>query len=244
MAGLALRQTISEVSSRHLSDREKVRIGAAVAFAVEHMREYLDEGHSVRDDDFFFAESGRSAGEEVAEAVLIAAQREHEEAKCRHMGYLLATIAFHDEIDRYLANWLVRTATELSWAQYVLLAIIGREGGEQLPHGDTGRAPGGWSQWGLHQELANLGYAQRGLVGAPPGKTERLGLSVPNVKMSDQQLLTGGRLLHSALQLERASDAEMVEVLNTLKLFEADAQPDEGAGAADSPVAELDEQVR
>jgi hypothetical protein len=47
--------------------------------------------------------------------VLLAAQREHEERKLRFMGNLIANLAFHPEIDRGYANYLIRLAEKLSF---------------------------------------------------------------------------------------------------------------------------------
>ena len=85
-------------------------------------------GQDLRSDGFFEPELGRPAkAEEVVEGVLLAAQREHEELKLVHYGYLLANIAYSDFVDLHTANWCVRKAQELSWTQFVLLGIVGDE---------------------------------------------------------------------------------------------------------------------
>lgn len=221
IVGPLLRATLTEMAARTLGDRERVRIGAAVAYTAEHLAEREADGGRVRDDGFFTdPPSGRSAAKEVAEGVLLAAQREHEEQKVRHLGYLLASIAFEPQIDRYLANWLIQTAGELSWAQHVLLAAIGGAGGRLDYHVEIGSGISGWDQWGLHQQLADLGYGKRELIGAKGRKTERLGFNVPNTVLAEQRLSNGGQLLFDMMQLNRVSQDEIAEVQMTLSLID------------------------
>jgi hypothetical protein len=117
-----------------LSKREQARVGAAFHFAAVAMQERLDAGGNYRTDGFFTDNaSHRSPAAEVAEGVLVAAQRQHEERKVEFYGYLLANIAFQEEVDRQLANWLIRTADSLTWAQLCLLSAIAQKDQVQLP---------------------------------------------------------------------------------------------------------------
>lgn len=130
--GLAypLRRIASEVRSRFLSRREQVRIGAALAYAVEETDRRLGLGQQPRADGFFSDEDsqGRTTAEEIVEATLLAAQREHEERKIRYQGRLLAGIAFDATIGRTEANQLVRIAEDLSYTQLLLLQLLARPG--------------------------------------------------------------------------------------------------------------------
>jgi len=65
--------------------------------------------------------------------VLLAAQRDHEERKLRHLGYLFANVSFETVIDRCLANWCLVTARELTWGQFVLIEIVARGNDSELP---------------------------------------------------------------------------------------------------------------
>src|ERR1051326_659774 len=77
--------------------------------------------------------TGRSTAEEIAEAVLVAAERDHEERKLRYYGNLLANLAFSDGIDRAEANLLTRLAQGLSYAQLCLLSIFWLPDQNSLP---------------------------------------------------------------------------------------------------------------
>lgn len=112
----------SEIKQRWLGPREEQRIGAALIFAGEKVRENREKGWEVRDDGFFQREStDRAAAEEVFERVLLVAQREPQEKKLRFYGNLVANIAFYTSISREHANLLIKTAADLTYRQLCLL---------------------------------------------------------------------------------------------------------------------------
>lgn len=120
------REVCGEIMLRQLGDREKVRTGATFMYAVEKIHDNIGKGRDVREDDFFEKKSGnRTDAEEIAEGVLIAAQREHEEKKLRFYGNLLANIAFHSEIDKAQAEVLINSAQRLTYRQICLLSLFG-----------------------------------------------------------------------------------------------------------------------
>lgn len=123
----ALKRLAADVRRRLLGPREERRIGAVLAYAIEATQARLDAGETVREDGFFDASFGdRPAAEEVAEGVLLSAQREHEERKLPYLGKLLAAIAFVPDITRDLANLLTRLGSELSFQQLVVLTVTSR----------------------------------------------------------------------------------------------------------------------
>ncbi|SDF01450.1 hypothetical protein SAMN05421538_1256 [Paracoccus isoporae] len=123
-AAHTLRKIGQEASNRLLGPREKVRVGAAVAIAAEHIRGRTERGETPRQDDFFEEKRNhRSDAEEVAESVLLRCQREAEERKVRLMAFLIGNIAFNADINVGLAHQLVRTAEELTYRQLCILKI-------------------------------------------------------------------------------------------------------------------------
>jgi hypothetical protein len=115
----------SDVIRRTMSTRETKRIGATLAFAAAKIQEKLDSGQQPRDDGFFASDSHqRAAADEIAEGVVIAAQREHEEKKLKFYGNLLANLAFVPGIDRGYSNFLLKSAENLSYRQLCLLALF------------------------------------------------------------------------------------------------------------------------
>ena len=109
---------------RVLADREKARVGLVYGLAAHRIKERLSNGDKLRTDGFFEADvTDRSSADEIAEAVLIAAQKEHEERKLPYIANLLSFAAFESEIDRGMANYLVKLASALTYRQYCLLEI-------------------------------------------------------------------------------------------------------------------------
>ncbi len=120
--------------------------------------ERIAAGDSLRDDGWFDERpKGRSAAAEICEGTLLIAQREHQERKVEFYGYLLANLSFDPDVDEYLANWLLKVASELTWMQLVLIAMVGRRTDFSVPNVGISVGIGDWSQWGLHEQLADLG---------------------------------------------------------------------------------------
>lgn len=84
------------------------------------------KGAHPQDDGFFDGgEEDRSAGEELLEGVLIAAQREYEEKKTIYLARLYANILFHPEISRPMTNHLLEISEQLTYRQIVILGTLG-----------------------------------------------------------------------------------------------------------------------
>src|ERR1700741_1692038 len=82
-------------ANRFLADREKARVGFVYGLAAQEIKRRLDRGEHLRTDGFFELDiTDRAPADEIAEAVLIAAQREHEERKLPYIAKLLAFVAF------------------------------------------------------------------------------------------------------------------------------------------------------
>src|SRR6266851_208690 len=85
----ALQRVGDEVTSRRLSPRQRARVGSVIWYTTAKIKANQDGGAAVRSDGFFDAQQDdRSAAEEIAEAVLLAAEQEYEERKLRYLGNL------------------------------------------------------------------------------------------------------------------------------------------------------------
>ena len=99
-------------------------MGLVYVLAAQEIKRRLDRGEHLRTDGFFERDiTDRSPADEIAEAVLISAQREHEERKLPYIAKLLAFVAFEPDIDRAMANYLAKLASALTYRQYCLLEI-------------------------------------------------------------------------------------------------------------------------
>jgi hypothetical protein len=215
IAGPAIAGGLKEVARRALGRREEARVGAAFGSAMLAVREHLDAGREVRTDGFFEPVLGRRPrAEEIVEGALVAAQREHEELKVIHYGYLLANVAFDSGIDLHTANWCLRTAQNLTWTQLVLLRIVSEGDLISTLPGVIGQNEPNWGAWTIHEQLADRGFGRRGLIYAPAEETPIHKIRYPNSDINQQQLSPGGLLLHGLMWLGRipASEVEAVRV--------------------------------
>lgn len=216
-AGSIMGSTLKELAHRKLSRREKVRIGAAFQYASVAFKERIDAGYKVRADGFLSGDpKGRTVKDEVVEGVLIAAQRQHEERKVEYLGYLLANIAFEEQVDRHLANWVIRTANELSWTQLIILAIIGSSDESERPEIEIGKSVPTWNSRGIHEQLAELGPGRREMIYGESDATPRLGLSLVNLRLREYKLINGGVLLYQLMWLSRIPALDRAGLVQSL----------------------------
>lgn len=124
VAAAALRHVGEEASERLLGPREKVRLGAALALASERIGERSKRGEPLRSDGFFLPNPDRrSDAEEVAESVLLKAQREPEEKKIPYMANFLAAVAFDPQISASMAHQITTIAEQLTYRQLAILKL-------------------------------------------------------------------------------------------------------------------------
>lgn len=115
---------LNGIVNRAFDQRATVRVVGTLGYASTRISELLAEGKTLRDDGFFDEmPDDRSAASEIFEAVVIAAQTEHEEKKLPFMGNLLAYLAVTPGISRAYANSLVKVASDLSFTQLCLMSI-------------------------------------------------------------------------------------------------------------------------
>lgn len=178
-----------EVSERLLSKREEARVGGVLLVAETEVQKVLGQGYSLRQDGFF--EKGqfdRSDAEEVIENVLLKCQREPQEKKIRFMGYLLANLAFKNDIDVDLAHLIIKVADELTYRQLCLLSIASQAHELDLRDSDYRDQQLHLNDLSAilhecfdlyHRELINMGDKHTlGLTGVWPAKMGVQGLGV------------------------------------------------------------------
>ncbi|SNS51475.1 hypothetical protein SAMN06893096_104451 [Geodermatophilus pulveris] len=195
--------------------RERARAGAVLAFAVEHGVALARGGRPVRDDGFFAARAGgRSAADTVAEAVVSAARGSHEERRVRHLGYLLAEVAWSPDLDAAVVERALALATGLTWRQLVLLAGVGRRDRAPLPMTPLADDPRGWAAWGAREDVADL--QQTGLLDPPPARPRPGGAALPRLRPADLRLTRRGVLVHRLLALGFVRDDDVAAALADL----------------------------
>lgn len=202
-----------EVRRRLLSHQEEVRAGAALAFAVQKVRENVDSGQQVRDDGFFQAAANdRSAADEIVEGALVAAQREHEEKKVQFIGYLVGNLPFSPEIDRATANYLLSLSERLSYRQLTLLRLFADPSAYDLRSSDYRSAQNLTpNQLSAVQEAYDL-YAL-GLVNG--GGTAYLGPA--DLEPANMRVQGAGVHLHNKMELWRLDPRDVAAAAAQLR---------------------------
>jgi hypothetical protein len=195
--------------------RERARAGAVLAFAVEHSVTLARSGRQLRSDSFFAGRSGaRAAAGEVVEAVVAAARRSADERRVRHLGYLLAEVAFSADLDAELVVRALRIAEQLGWRQLALLAGVGRRDRVPLPMTPLEDDPRGWVSWGAREDLADLQRA--GLLDPPPAQPRPGGAALPRLRPADLRPTRRGVLVHRLLALGFVRDDDVTAALAEL----------------------------
>lgn len=119
---------ITDFSTRVLSHREEVRVGAAAAVALAEIKDRIERGESVRTDGFCdTSDAERSAADEVFEGVLIAAKNEHQEKKIRILGAFFSQVLFAPGVSLAEANHIISVAERLTFRQMCILALLVRK---------------------------------------------------------------------------------------------------------------------
>lgn len=162
----------AEIAQRHLAPRAETRAGAVYVLALEQVRARIALGEEpderLRDE----VSPGRSAGEELLEALLKMAADTHQERKIPYESNLQAGLVFEPTLSYSTKNQLIAIAGELSWRQLVALALFGDRGepGEDEIDGLVGEWDGETEEpaelVALRIDLLDL--FRRGLVLVPP----------------------------------------------------------------------------
>ena len=209
-------RTVADEAGAVPASRERVRAGAALAFAVEYAATLHRNGRAVRSDRWFDARTGsRSAAEELAESVVVAARRSTDERRVRHLGYLLSEVAVSPEVDLALAGRALRLAESLSWRQLALVAGVGRRDRVPLPMAPLESEPRAWSAWGAGEDVADLRRA--GMLDPPPVQARQVA-ALPRLRATDLRLTRRGVLVHRLLVLDLLHEDAVTAALADLGL--------------------------
>lgn len=132
---IGIRMLGNEISERMIGPREKIRAGAAFAFALVDIHQRTKNGEKVREDGFFDKDiTGRSKNEEILENVILKCQREPEEKKIRYIPKVYVNTVFEQEISADLSHKIIKSAEQLTYQQLCILSMVGRrESTEEFP---------------------------------------------------------------------------------------------------------------
>jgi hypothetical protein len=197
--------------------RERVRGGAVLAFAVEHAVTLARAGRRLRTDAFFAGRPGvRPAAGEVIEGVVTAARLSVDERRVRHLGYLLAEVAYSTDVDAEPVGRALRLAEPLSWRQLAILAGVGRRERLPMPMGALQDELPGWNGWAAREDVADL--QRTGLLDPPVAVPRPGGTVLPRIRAVDLRLTRRGVLVHRLLVLDALRDDAVADALADLGL--------------------------
>ncbi len=118
------KRTCLDIYNRVSGHREKVRGGAAAAYALTTIAARIRRGDSIRDDGFFDSESKRSSADEILEGVILKSRNEHEEKKTRYYANIFSTAAFDARFTAEDLNYALVVAPQLTYRQLCLLQLF------------------------------------------------------------------------------------------------------------------------
>ena len=116
-----VKKVCAEFYDRQIGKRQKIRAGATAGLAMLRIRERLDSGEGIRNDDFFDEKDTRSSAEEILEGVIIKSHNEHEEKKAQYYANIFVTAAFDDSFTPESLNHFLSLAERLTYRQLCIL---------------------------------------------------------------------------------------------------------------------------
>lgn len=123
----ATQNTLVDIADRTLSHREEMRIGIAASYAINKINIYLNNGNEPRSDFFIGDPTGRTAGEEIFEGVLLKCKKEHEEKKIKYISNIFSNVVFDKDITLGEANYRLNIAESMTYRQYCILSLFERK---------------------------------------------------------------------------------------------------------------------
>jgi|SRR5690606_23347897 len=125
--GVLSAQLIQEIIERSLSNRQQIRIAATSTFIFEGIKTRLDNGETIRNDNFFERSIyDRSNAEELFEGTLLRCANQFQEKKIIHISKIFEKTVFTDTISPETANQLLELANSLTYRKLSLISFYGR----------------------------------------------------------------------------------------------------------------------
>jgi hypothetical protein len=215
----ALRSVLGELAGRVLGRREEMRAGAVLLAAQEEIEAQLAAGRALRGDGFLRQDTTGPASE-VAEAAVLAAQRDPQAAKAPLLGKMLGRIQFEPEIDSDFAQHLVKQAEEITYRQLCCLALFNLNTRDRYALPDTTQILSGLTgaldpRVGLLQEIVDLHRRTMLQQRAADHPGTDIILNTATLNPARQELVGVGGWLSVLMDLPTAIAASELESLAT-----------------------------
>lgn len=219
--GTSCGHALKDIANRMLSSREQVRVGATGSIALQEIHLRLEQGQSLRSDDFFTSlKSGQRKAEEVFEGILLKAKDMHEEKKIVHIGKLFANIAFDASCSVSEANHIIGVAEALTYTQYCLLHIYEKTDNYSLR--DKKIAPREsitYHALSLLQQTLELFRSQLVLLYEPGNEYHTIVLELNQIIPKFTKLSVQGKRIYEMLDLAKLPAPDITEVVKSLDKY-------------------------
>ncbi len=213
-------EILGDMAQRHLSDRERSRVGAVASFAISNIANRLDTGELPRADQFMFSSNGRSDADELFEGILIKAKNEHEEKKAPYIANVYSNIVFNDQIHIAEANHYLRIASNLTYRQLCILSLLSnQEAVSKLRNNDYTDVEGkvGAMQGSLLQEIFETNQTGLMTMQAPGFSSMDAVLDFTGILPSEMLLTQLGNRLYEVMGLKSIPREDITPIENMLR---------------------------
>lgn len=217
IAGAALSPILKQVLTKScitLGDiitgyRPKARAGLGALYAIGEIARRTKLGERIREDGFFENIDGRSSADEIFEGVILKIKDEYEERKARYLVNLFITGVYEASFSREELNHLLKTAEQLTYRQFLLLALFSYPGEFQVPGYNFAGVMMGPEKYSLVMEVLALARrdlielkANHNIVGVPLK-------GLPDFNPSQTRLTSEGERLVRSMMLKRMDRQEI-----------------------------------
>ena len=215
---IGLRMIGNEILERMTGPREKIRAGAAIAFAVVGISKRLERGENHREDGFFDkSDTGRSSSDEMLENIILKTQREPEEKKIPYISSIYENTAFEAEISADLSHKIIKSAEQLTYQHLCILSMVGSQKDQDEIFRDSQPIlnPSLEQSILLHDcfELSTMGYIQGGLVLTFSGQPPRY----EDLRPQSMRLEKIGTAVHKLMNLQDIPENAIAPIAKLLR---------------------------
>ena len=228
-AGYAVREFLNNglrgLLNHFSSQRQSKRITDVTEFALNEIRQRLEDGEKLRDDGFFDKTIDRSDAEEVFEDVLLKARDEPQEKKIPYIGSLFKNGCFDASIDSGTLHFLCKESENLTYRQLCIIKIANemRERGYPLRSESFRKfitikdirrntTPEQFSTLTECVVLRDKGYLAFKFSTTPGIELEILKYIIPNTMES----LPTGTVMYEHMNLQSIPEADVLPVIKAL----------------------------
>ncbi|MBO6237663.1 MAG: hypothetical protein J6N50_02620 [Bacteroidales bacterium] len=114
-----IQRVLTTIGPSKLTDREKVRVGASVHWAIKAIEEHRNAGHSALQDQF-----DAKTIDALIESLFRAASEDSQEQKDQAYGSLLGNFAYQNKFDGGALFTLAKILKELTFDEMLLIASL------------------------------------------------------------------------------------------------------------------------